>query len=194
MTASAAVEIPLSTSEDRVVWSFMAAYAGAESAGSHSQRERLLGICAMASRVDQLVENSLKPLSPAGIDLDLIDASAPPDEQTLHYHASRVPGYVSSSVVKTGMKWSTKINAGERSWLLTAYPTTRFILQHRSWQSRTIFAGGLLLTALTAFIFWGRLRRTLQVESQVIERTQELATEISKHETLENELAESRPR
>ena len=136
MTSSAAVEIP--PSEDKVVWSFIAAYGSAESAGPRSRRAGLLGVCAMAIRVDQLVENSLKPLSPAGIDLELLDANAPSGRQLLHYHASRAPGYVSSSVVKTGMKWSTKITPGERSWIFTAYPTTRFISQHRSWQSRTI--------------------------------------------------------
>jgi diguanylate cyclase (GGDEF)-like protein len=192
MTASAAVDFPVAASGIQVVWSFLAAYRSADLAGSPVSRRGLLGVCAMAFRVDQLVENSLKGLSPAGIDLELLDANMPPGQQALYYHRSRAPGYVSSSVVKTGMKWSTKIDAGERSWILTAYPTTRFISQHRSWQSWTIFAGGLLLTGLTAFIFWGRLRRTQQVESQVADRTQELATEISKHEILERALAESR--
>jgi diguanylate cyclase (GGDEF)-like protein len=192
MTSSAAVDIPLSASGNQVVWSFIAAHASADPAGPRSSRTGLLGVCAMAFRVDQLVELSLRELPPAGIDLELLDANALPGQQALYYHRSRAPGHVSSSVVKTGMKWSTRINAGERSWILTAYPTTRFMSQHRSWQSRTILAGGLLLTVLTTFIFWGRLRRTQQVESLVAERTQELATEISKHETLEKALAESR--
>ena len=145
----------------------------------------------MAFRVDQLVELSLRELPPAGIDLELLDANAPPGQQALYYHRSPAPGDSSSSVVKS-MKWSTRIDAGERSWILNAYPTTTFISQHGSWQSRTILAGGLLLTVLTTFIFWGRLRRTQQVESLVAERTRELATEISKHETLEKALAESR--
>ena len=192
LTASAAVDLPLSASGNLVVWSFMAAYRGTDASVSQNSRTGLLGVCAMAFRIDQLVELALKELSPAGIDLELLDAGAPPGQQALYYHRSIAPGYVSSTVVKTGMKWSTKINVGERWWILTAYPTTRFISQHRSWQSWTIFAGGLLLTGLTAFIFWGRLRRTEQVETQVAERTRELATEIAKHETLEKAIAESR--
>jgi len=90
------------------------------------------------------------------------------------------------------MKWSTSINAGEHSWILIAYPTTSFISRHRTWQSWTILGGGLLLTGLSGFILWGRLRRAAQVEALVADRTQELATEISKHETLEKALAESR--
>ena len=60
-----------------------------------------------------------------------------PGQQPLYYHRSRPPGYVTSSVVKTGMKWSTTINAGERTWILIAYPTTSFISRHRTWQSWT---------------------------------------------------------
>ena len=85
----------------------------------------------MAFRIDRMIELALKELNPAGIDLELLDADAPLGQQSLYYHRSRVPGYVSSSVVKTGMKWSTKINAGERTWILTAYPTTQFISQQQ---------------------------------------------------------------
>jgi diguanylate cyclase (GGDEF)-like protein len=192
MTASAAVDLPLSASGNQVVWTFIAIYRGAYSSGPQITRTGLMGVCAIAYRIDQLVELSLKELSPAGIDLELLDMDAPPGQQTLYYHHSRAPGYVPSSVVKTGMKWSTTIDAGERSWVFIAYPTTRFISQHRSGQSWAIFAGGLLLTGLSVFMFWGRLRRTEQVEAQVADRTQELAREISKHETLESALAESR--
>ncbi len=77
MTASAAVDLPLSASGHLVVWNFMAAYRGADTSGAPSSRTGLLGVCAMAFRVDQLVELSLKELSPAGIDLELLDADAP---------------------------------------------------------------------------------------------------------------------
>jgi diguanylate cyclase (GGDEF)-like protein len=188
-TASAAVNLPPSSSGAQVVWNFLPVYRGVLSPGTSVTHAGLLGICASAFNLDQMIEISLKELSPAGIDLELRDAEASPSEPPLYYHRSRAP---SSSVVKTGMKWSTPINAGERTWTLTAYPTTAFISQHRTGQSWIILAAGLLLTALSGFVFWGRLRRAAQVEALVADRTQELATEIAKHETLENALAESR--
>ena len=188
-TTSAAVNLPPSSSGAQVVWNFLPVYRSSSASGTSVTRAGLLGICASAFNLQQMFEISLKELSPAGIDLELRDAAAPPDEQPLYYHRSRAP---SSTVVKTGMKWSTTINAGERAWTLTAFPTTAFISRHRSWQSWIILAGGLLLTGLSGFIFWARLRRAAQVEALVAHRTEELAIEISKHETLEHALAESR--
>ncbi len=190
-TASAAVDLPLSASGPQFVWNFIPIYRGEPGAGT-APRARLLGICASAFKIDQMVEGSLKELSPAGIDLELLDANALASKVPLFYHRSRAPGYVTSNVLKTGMKWSITLNAGERSWILNAYPTTGFISRHRTWQSWTLLAGGLLLTGLSGFVFWGRLRRAALVEAVVSERTQELAAEVGKHETLEKALAESR--
>jgi len=191
-TASAAVDLPLSASGPQVVWNFLPVYRTEAGPGTPSGRAGLLGICATAYRIDQMVELSLRQLSPAGIDLEFLDANAPAGQQPLYYHRSRAPGYVISNVVKTGMKWSTTIDAGEHSWILITYPTTSFISRHRTRQSWIVLAGGLLLTGLSGFILWGRLRRGAQVEALVAERTQELAAEVSKHEALEKALAESR--
>ncbi|MGA2641334.1 MAG: diguanylate cyclase [Spirochaetia bacterium] len=191
-TASGAVDLPLSASGPQVVWNFLPVYRSESAVGEPSARAGLLGICASAFRIDQMVELALNELSPAGIDLELLDANAPAGQQSLYYHKSRPPGYVAYGVVKTGMKWSTTINAGEHTWILIAYPTASFIFRHRTWQSWTILAGGLLLTGFSVIILWGRLRRAAQVEAVVADRTHELAVEISKHETLENALAESR--
>jgi diguanylate cyclase (GGDEF)-like protein len=190
-TASAAVDLPLSSSGPFSVWIFRAVRRAARASEAASSRTGLLGVCAAAFRVDQMVELSLKPLRPAGIDLELRDASRPNDPP-LYYHRSREPVYIPSEVVKTGMRWITTIDAGERTWTLTAYPTAGFMTRHRSPQAWIILGGGVLLTGLTGFIFWGRLRRTEHVEAQVAQRTQELAREIAKHEALENALAESR--
>jgi diguanylate cyclase (GGDEF)-like protein len=192
LTASAAVDLPLSASGPQVIWNFRAIQRAARSSDTTSSRTGLLGICAVAFRIDQMVELSLKPLQPAGIDLELRDADAPPASGPLYYHHSRAPGYDASNVVKTGIRWLTTIDAGERTWILTAYPTSDFVARHRSGQSWLIMGGGVLFTALLGLIFWGRLRRTTQVEAQVTQRTQELAQEISKHEALERALADSR--
>jgi diguanylate cyclase (GGDEF)-like protein len=191
-TASVAVDLPLSESGPVVVWNFRSIHRSARVSDPTANRTGLMGVCVAAFRVDQMVELALNALSPAGIDLELRDESAPAAQRVLYYHRSRAAGVTASSVLKAGMKWGTTIDAGEHTWTLTAYPTTSFIARHRSWQSSTILIGGLLLTGLSGFVFWGRLRRTEQVEAQVTVRTQELAEEISKHEDLERALAESR--
>jgi diguanylate cyclase (GGDEF)-like protein len=192
ITATQAVNLPLSASGPFVVWNFLAVYRGDPTDGISAARGELLGIAVSAFRIDEMVELSLKNLSPAGIDLELTDPNAPQEQRQLYYHHSRSPGYSPSGVARTGLAWSATINAGERSWTLTAYPTTGFISRHRGWQSWTLLAGGVLLTVFLGFYFAGRLRRAARVESLVAERTSELAVEVAKHETLERSLAESR--
>ena len=189
-TASAGTKLPPSATQWPVVWFFRTVYRPPR--GAAPGRGELLGIVAIAFRIDQMVELSLKDLSPAAIDVELVDPQAPPDRQSLYYRKARVPGYEVTPPLKTDLSWSMSIDAGERVWILKAYPTREFILHHRSWQPWTLLAGGLLLTAMGGLYFAGGLRRAARVESLVSERTGELALEVAKHEQLENELAESR--
>ena len=187
-TASALTDLPQSEAGPTIVWNFRAIHRSARVSDPTMNRTGLLGICAIAYRIDQLVELAFKDLTPAGIDVELREAGATGAPRVIYYHHSRAPG----SVEKTGMRWLTTIDAGEHTWTLVAYPSSSFIARHRSMQSWTILVGGLLLTGLSGLVFWGRIRRTQQVEAQVTTRTEELAQEISKHEALERALAESR--
>jgi diguanylate cyclase (GGDEF)-like protein len=189
-TASAGSMLPPSTARRPVVWYFRTVYRPTR--GALQGRGELLGIVAIAFRIDLMVELALKDLSPAGIDIELLDPQAASDRQMLYYRKARVPGFETSVPMKTGLSWSTSLDAGERVWILNAYPTREFILRHRSWQPWTLLAGGLLLTALGSLYFAGGLRRSARVELLVSERTEELAQEVAKHERLENALAESR--
>lgn len=189
-TASGGTMLPPSTAHQPVVWYFRTVYR--PTIGAAQGRGELLGIVTIAFRIDLMVELALKDLSPADIDIELLDTQAPADRQSLYYRKARVPGYEMAAPLKSGLSWSTSIDAGERIWLLNAHPTREFILRHHSWQPWTLLAGGFLLTALGSLYFAGGLRRSARVELLVSERTGELAQEVSKHERLENELAESR--
>ncbi len=189
-TASAATMLPASTTNRPVVWFFRT--VSQPPRGTAQGRGELLGIVAIAFRIDQMVDLSLKDLSPAAIDIELVDPQAPPGRQSLYYRKARVPGYEATAPLKSGLSWSTTLEAGERVWLFKAYPTPEFMLRHRTWQPWTLLAGGLLLTALISLYFAGGLRRAARVESLVSERTGELAREVAKHEQLEKALAESR--
>ena len=175
-----------------VIWQFLAVYRDAASASTPAARGQLVGVVAVAFRIDQMVELALKDLSPAGLDIELLDLQAPGQQQVLYYRRAKVVGYEETPPLRNWLSWSTTIDAGERTWTLRAYPTPDFMAKHSSWQSWIILAGGLLLTAMAGLYFAGRLRRTARVESLVAERTQALAQEVAKHEQLERELAESR--
>ena len=191
ITASARVGPPLSTPEKQMVWHFLAVRR--KPAGtSGGARGELIGLAVSAFRIDQMVELALQDLIPAGIDLELLDPKAPAGQQLLYYHKSRVPHYEPGDAIRSGMTWSTSIEAGDRSWNLTAYPTREFLSRHRAWQSWTLLVGGVLLTVFGGVYFSGRLRQAARVEALVAARTHDLAQEIDKHEQLETALAESR--
>jgi diguanylate cyclase (GGDEF)-like protein len=192
IVASESTSLPQRTEERSTVWHFLPLYRSLGAPGEQRVRGDLIGLAASSFRIDQKVELALKDLSPVGIDFELLDPGAPASQQLLYYHHSRIPGYDARGVVKTGLTWSTRIDAGSRMWIFNAYPTSEFLARHRSWPSYSILAGGLLLTAAGGVFFSARLRRTRRVESLVAERTRALAAEISKHEALERALAESR--
>ena len=175
-----------------VIWQFLAVYRDASAAPTPAARGQMVGMVAVAFRIDQMVEIALRDLSPAGLDIELLDLQAPPPQQLLYYRRAKVVGYESTPPLRNWLSWSTTIDAGERTWTLRVYPTPSYMATHSSWQSWIILAGGLLLTGMAGLYFAGGLRRTARVESLVAERTRALAQEVAKHEQLERELAESR--
>ncbi|HVO38040.1 MAG TPA: diguanylate cyclase [Spirochaetia bacterium] len=191
ITTSVAVKTPASLSQKPVIWMFLPVYRTPASAGSPAARGELIGVAALACRVDLMIDYSLRDVAPAGIDLELIDSQAPAAQQTLYFRKAKVPGFDVSPSVHNWLAWSTTLDAGERTWTLRAYPTSEFMIRHRTWQSWIILAGGILITALASLYFAGGLRRTARVESLVTERTRELAEEVAKHEELEKALAQS---
>jgi diguanylate cyclase (GGDEF)-like protein len=192
VTASSRLGIPPTAAEAQYVWQFLAVYRSGAAGRLPASGGELVGLVASAFRIDQLVELALKNLSPAGLDLEITDAHAPPGGELVYYHKSRLPGYEAGGVVKTGLPSTFTIDAGERIWTFRAYPTREFLLRHRSWQSWTMLASGVLLTMVALYVLAGRLRRAARIEALVSTRTQDLASEIAKHERLESDLADSR--
>ena len=191
ITTSSGTRLPSSGGKP-IIWQFLCVYRDSSSVSSPGARGQMIGITAMAYRIDQMVELALRDLSPAGLDIELLDLQAPASQQVLYYRRAKVVGYEVTPPLRNWLSWSTTIDAGERTWTMRAYPSRDFMARHSSWLSWIILAGGLLLTGMGSLYFAGGLRRTVRVESLVADRTQELALELDKHEQLEKALAESR--
>jgi diguanylate cyclase (GGDEF)-like protein len=192
VTSSDLLDLPLPSSGRTNIWLSLAVSRTVNVAGAVPRRGELIGVCTLTFRLGDMVEKALKPLTPAGIDLEISDPSASSGEQRLYYHRSRTTGAGVPEVTTGWMSARTSLMAGDRTWTLIAYPTPGFLSRHTSTQPWLIFAAGLLLTGAASLFFAGRLRRTRQVEALVEERTQALAREVHKHQELEQELASSR--
>ncbi len=191
ITTSNAVQLPASAGVP-VIWQFLSVYRDSSSAASPAARGKLIGIVAMAFRIDEMVNLALADLSLAGIDIQLLEPRGDAAQQELYYRRAKVVGYEATPLLRNWLSWSTTIDAGGLTWIMRAYPTPYFMARYTSWQAWVMLAGGLLLTAMVNLYFGGRLRRTVQVEALVAERTQALAQEVEKHEQLEKALAQSR--
>lgn len=193
VTVSGAADFPASPPGEPRAWHFLAVYSRPLVAGVRPPRSELLGLVGICFRIGRLMEEALANVTPAGIDLELSDPSAAPDRRQLYYFRTRFGEAGAVPADKRGwMSWKTAIDAGGHDWILTEYPTPRFLEIHRSLQSWIILAAGLLLTAAGGAFFASRTRRTFLVESLVVARTNDLALEIDKHRQLEAELADSK--
>jgi diguanylate cyclase (GGDEF)-like protein len=184
--------LPLTPAETQYIWHFLAVSRTVAIPGTPAPRGEVVGLVGSAFRIDQLVELSLRNLSPAGIDLEISDPAAPADSRIVYYHKSRIPGYEANGVDVAAVPWSTEFDAGGRRWTLRAFPTREFLSRHGSSLSWILMGAGLLLTLFACFLFAGRLRRAVRIEGLVVARTAELEQEMAKQERLAGELAESR--
>ena len=88
-TASTGTLLPPSTSHGPLC-GFRTVYQAQR--GASKGRGELLGIVAVAFRIDQMVDLSLKDLSPAAIDDRARECQAPPGQQSLYYRKAEVAG------------------------------------------------------------------------------------------------------
>jgi diguanylate cyclase (GGDEF)-like protein len=187
LTTTGRVDLPPLPAEGPVAWMFQPAFENGNIKG------RLIGLAAYAFRIDQMVEFAMRELSPAGIDLQLSDPSAPTERRILYYHKSRaMPSGSPPASEHPVLVWSASLDAGEREWALVAYPTASFIARRSSVQSWAVLIVGTLVTTLAGVLVYGRLRRIGRIESLVAERTRDLSREVAKHRRLERALERSR--
>ena len=184
--------LPPTPADAQYVWHFFPVNRTTAIPGTPAPRGEIVGLVGSAFRIDQLVELSLRNLSPAGIDLELADPSAPADARLVYYHKSRIPNYETSGVDQKALTWSSTFDAGGRTWTLRASATRDFIRRHSSFLSWILMSAGLVLTLFACIFFAGRIQRAARVEGLVEARTTELEQQMEKQERLAAELADSR--
>jgi len=170
------------------------------------RRRNLIGFAVGAFRIGDVIEASLKELPPAGLDLDLLDRSAPEGDRLLYVHRSRLragPGglRVEDDGPVGGLQWSTTLEVGGRQWTLRFRPAPEFLAARRSWHPWGVLAGGLLLTALLVAYLASATGQAARAERLVRERTadltavnQRLRSEIDERSRVERALRDSEER
>jgi diguanylate cyclase (GGDEF)-like protein len=192
LTASGKNRWPDPQAGELTVWQFLPVYEDEAPGDSQGENRPIKGLAALAFRVDGLLESTLAEAPAFGIDLELVDTSAPEGQRFAYYHRSpsRKPGARYHD--RTETVWSGPLDAGQRTWTLTAYATYGFVARHRTWQPWFLLVAGLAFTASTGTYFARRIRGAGRTERLVEERTLALSRQIEKQKRLQQELESSR--
>ncbi len=146
------------------------------------RRKNLEGFIQGVFRIPDLVEMALSDLSSEGIDIMIIDHSAPESERVLYFHRS----VVGMEPIDSGsegansfrdLRYAERFEIGQRQWSVLAIGTPRFIELHTTWGPLRALIVGLLFTGLLVVDFVVAARRAeeidktnRQLEEEIIER------------------------
>ncbi|MBF0186700.1 MAG: CHASE domain-containing protein [Magnetococcales bacterium] len=150
---------------------FLPIYKGSPST-VEERRSQLLGFALGVFRMGDILTAALRKMNRTtlGIDLHLIDISAPTDKRTLHHLT--LP---SNQTLSSDFHYKTTLPiASDRSWKLIATPSEQYLSSRRTWTSRISLVSGYILTLLTALLVQNSTNRTHDVERLITIRTRKL--------------------
>lgn len=179
---------------------------GSPHATLDERRSNMAGFLSLLFIPMETIESAVKDLSPAGLDICLIDENAPPSEQLIGYHSARtrprpVGAVKSIPDARAGLCFKRDINFGGRRWTIACYPSTEYLPRHRLWQYWFVLGMGLAVTVMLTMYILNLQGRESKVRALVDERTAELrganealAAEIGERALAQRMLGEARER
>jgi PAS domain S-box-containing protein len=151
-------------------------YRGSPRDTAEQRRDNLRGYASGLFRADLAVEAALSSTEARGIDVALIDRSAPVGERTLI--SSRLPGgntdddHLAPS--PTGLLWTATLEVGGRQWELRLIPTQEYLALYLPGNGWLILTAGLLFTSLVGAFSMVVTGRNVTFARLVEERTHDL--------------------
>jgi len=128
-------------------------------------RQHLKGYAVGVFRINDIVDNALANVRRDGMQIWLVDESAPQDKQLLYGQANQ----------SQELQWQGSFDVGGRQWSIHFAPTQRYLQEMYGLSSWVVLIAGLLLTSsLGAFLLLITGRAAI-VQQLVDERTQDLA-------------------
>jgi signal transduction histidine kinase/CheY-like chemotaxis protein/PAS domain-containing protein len=163
------------------VVAFQAIYRdGAPAQSVAERRQNLLGFVAVVFHISAVVEDSLKPLQPAGIDIALFEEQPRQGRRLLDYHPSRTRIASGFAVIPPAAEKfadlvaTAAVELGGRRWLIQCTPASAFFKRHASATPWALLASGLLSTVFFSGYLFLLTNQTARVQRLVDERTREL--------------------
>ena len=120
------------------------------------RRNNFIGLSAGVFRFEDVLSHSTQHSPPTGIDILILDVSAPPENQLLHFHPSRTRlKPVSYDEYKTKgheatLRWETSLDVLGRKWSFHFTSAPAFIERHKEWQAWMVLFAGLIISLLSS--------------------------------------------
>jgi two-component system sensor histidine kinase/response regulator len=149
-------------------------YSGQTAPESVEERGRTLrGYVAGAFSLREMVETALAGVPTDGLRLRLYDGTAP-EKASLLYDNHPAFSRAEARTANDGLWRIIPFEVAERRWGLHCWPSSEYLIAHRSWQAWSVLAGGLLFTGLLGAFLLVISGRTVAIEDLVTMRTSEL--------------------
>lgn len=140
------------------------------------RRENLAGFALGVYRITDMLEHSLArsdaQTGGPGLDIQLYDRSAPPEQQLL-FTTNPVNG--APGQAPSGLSFAKTFDVADRRWELLLTLPDAGLSVWSIWQPWASLTGGLLFTGLLSAYFMAAARRAIAVERLVATRTVELS-------------------
>ncbi|MFH1732544.1 MAG: CHASE domain-containing protein [Planctomycetota bacterium] len=145
-----------------------------------ARRNSLEGFVLGVFRAGDMARRALAYLKPQGVDVYLLDRSAPEGARFLDFQPARTrsepvqPMRDDDAGLRAGLHHAAMLDVAGRKWLVVCRPTPAYFASGRTWELWLILCGGLVLTALVTGGFLSAIGRAERIERLVRERTFEL--------------------
>jgi PAS domain S-box-containing protein len=161
-------------------------------AAVRDRQGRATGVVQGVFRAGDLVQKSIAILEPRGVDLRLLDDSAPEAEALLHLEPS--PLAPSGKGGHSRLRHALGFDLAGRRWEVVVTPTPGYFALEAGWRAWGVLAGGLAFSLVLAAYVRALLAGQAQIRTQVEARTRELALETESHRRDAQALRESEAR
>jgi len=155
-------------------------YARVETVTVEERRKNIMGFVACVVSISDVLETVISGTIHAGIDTEILDASAPAGEQLLYLHWARTrekenegsPTDEPHNV--SGLNYARKIEVAGRSWNIVCAPAPGFAATARNIAPWSVLTTFLFLTAMITMYIIQNRRRARIINTLVERRTAEL--------------------
>ncbi len=170
MVATSRINLVQETGEMFGILVFLPVYKKASVINSVvSRRKHLEGFVLGVFRIRDIVKGAMIYLAPVGIDILVLDLSAPSNEQFLYFHPSRIRRNpirkpdIEDIMQKIDLRHTQTLDVAGRQWLILCTPTPAFISARTTWQPWGLFSLLVACTAIAAIYFFTNIRRAAQL-------------------------------